>query len=125
MEPEDFARQFFDIWQDSFSNAMEESSLNSKLLHLMEQSNDLWHSSTKKTETHAVSNGTPYQQSSKPDEHSERSVQELASRLEKCEQRIHVLETIIRGEFGKAPDTRKSYPEGERNARIKVSKGTG
>ena len=124
MEPEDFARQFFDMWQDSFSNAMEDSTFNAKLLHLMEQSNVFWNGEQKKTNT-AETNDPPYQQSAGPDDYRDGTVQELAERLEKCEQRIRVLEAIIRSEFTKVPDDRESRPPGERNARIQISKRAG
>lgn len=123
MEPETFARQFFDMWQDSFSNAMEDPAFNAKLLHLIEESNAFWYKDKKNNTEEAVkTNATPNKQPPRADDNRDVTIQKLAKRIEKCEQRIHVLEAIIRSGFGEVSNNRKSNPQGERNARIKVSK---
>jgi len=135
MKPEDFARQFFDLWQDSFSNAMGDPTFNVKLLHLMEQSNVLWNNNEKKDnqhqnkkiliETAPIQNGTSYKQPTRPNDHRDGTISQLASRVEKCEQRIQVLETIIRSQLSEISEYRESRSQRERNARIEISKGVG
>ncbi len=124
MKPEDFARQFFDMWQDSFDNASKDDALHDKLLHLMEQSNLFWQADEKK-ETQKLEILTPYdapnQQPAKLNGHSEDTIQRLAERVEKCEQRIHVLEAMLRSRSRHVSNDRTSHEEREPKARIPLS----
>ncbi len=124
MKPEDFARQFLDMWQDSLNHAMESPTYNTKLLHMLEDSNDFW-GDDKKNENDNHINDTPNQQLTQLNDDSHGSVQELASRLEKCEQRICVLEAIIRAYPRTDAEAGKRREERERNARIQISNRAG
>jgi hypothetical protein len=139
MDPKDFARQFFDMWQDSFSNSLEDPHHMKNLLQKMEQSNHFWEEEAQKTAKPAKSenglekvitrkldanpNGAPHQQPARTNDHRDGTIQKLAERIEKCEQRMEVLETIIRSGFANIPEDRESRPSGERNARIQIPEG--
>lgn len=135
MEPEDLARRLFDMWQDSFASASQEPAFNAKLLQLVEHSRDLQARQTQEKQRYEQlypqsggaaskpleivdSYDSSHQQPSRINGSGTVSVQELAGRLEECEQRIHVLETILRGWFREIPKT------GKRTAERKSAAGT-
>jgi hypothetical protein len=85
MKPEQFATQFFDLWQQSAGQMMRDPTFSQKMLELMQQTSQLW--------PHA----SPSPVRPTPDDGAgAKSVDELAHRLELCEQRLAAIETLIR-----------------------------
>jgi hypothetical protein len=79
MKPDEFANQFFDLWQQSVGQMMRDPAFSQRMVELMQQADRFW------------PNGAANQTSA-----ANKSPDDLAYRLELCEQRLSVMETLIR-----------------------------
>ncbi len=93
MKPEEFAKQFFDLWQQSVGQMMRDPGFSQKMLELMQQSGQLWQQTTPTSQAHASSSSL---WPSSYDGTGAKPADELAHRLELCEQRLAIIETLIR-----------------------------
>jgi hypothetical protein len=93
MNPEEFAKQFFDLWQHSAGQMMRDPAFSQKMLELMQQSGQFWQNAGVSSPYHSSTSAAG---AATDDGAGAKSVDELAHRLELCEQRLAGIETLIR-----------------------------
>jgi hypothetical protein len=95
MKPEEFAKQFFDLWQQSAGQMMRDPAFSQKMLEMMQQSGQFWQPQDFKPKAYDTT-PSPSMRPASHDGHGTQSVDELAHRLELCEQRLAVIEALSR-----------------------------
>ena len=98
MKPEEFATQFFDLWQQSAGKMMRDPAFSHKMMELMQQSGQMWNQPPffAKEAAYVSTNSTSSVRNGPNDGAGAKSVDELASRLELCEQRLASIESLLR-----------------------------
>ena len=98
MKPEEFAKQFFDLWQQSAGQMMRDPAFSHKMFELMQQSGQFWNqaASSANNPAYGASNPTSAMRPAPDDGADAKPADELAHRLELCEQRLAVIESLFR-----------------------------
>ncbi len=101
MDAKDFAKQYFDFWQQSMDQVMRDPQFADRMLELMQQTQQVWkHSQVIASHEPAAAKypnpPSPFTRPTANDGDDPITIAELASRLELCEQRLAVVEALIR-----------------------------
>jgi hypothetical protein len=96
MKPEDFAKQFFDVWQQSASQLMRDPAYSQKMLEMMQQYGQLWQESQQSHTAHTTDDHeTPDNRPAADDGADADPTVELADRLAYSELRLAQLEQQV------------------------------